>query len=49
MPMMMITPVSQVLHYSLPLTGFGHGTYTVSWRATVQDEEERGSFRFAVR
>lgn len=46
---MMITPVGEVEHYSLPLSGLGPGSYTVSWRATASGQEHRGSFSFTVR
>lgn len=46
---MMVSAVGEVADYSLPLSGIGTGTYTVSWRATAQGREYRGSFQFAVR
>lgn len=46
---MMITPVGEVQHYSLPLSGLGPGAYTVAWRATSQGREYQDSFGFTVR
>ena len=46
---MMITPVGEVQHYALPLSGLGPGAYTAAWRATAQGREHRGSFGFTVR
>lgn len=46
---MMLTPVGEVEHYSLPLSGLGAGTYTVDWRANAAGQEHRGRFSFTVR
>lgn len=46
---MMITPVGEVQHYSLPLSGLGPGPYTVAWRATAGGRTNQGSFGFTVR
>ena len=46
---MMITPVGEVQHYSLPLSELGAGAYAVSWRATAQGHEHQGSFTFNVK
>lgn len=46
---MMITPVGEVRHYSLPLSALGRGSYTVSWRASAGGRQYRGSFGFSVR
>lgn len=46
---MMVTAVGEVEHYSLPLSGLGHGRYTVDWRATAGGVDHRGSFGFEVR
>lgn len=46
---MMVTPVGEVEHYSLPLSGLGEGSYTVDWRATASGQQHAGSFGFSVR
>ncbi len=46
---MMPSPVGEVEHYSLPLSGLGSGTYTVDWRARAAGQEHRGRFSFTVR
>ena len=46
---MMITPVGEVQHYSLPLSDLEPGTYTVTWRAKAQGRDDHGSFGFTVR
>ena len=45
---MLVHAVGEVADYSLPLSGVTAGTYTVSWRATAQGTEHRGSFHFIV-
>lgn len=45
---MMVSSAGETEHYSLPLSGIGPGSYTVSWRATSQGREHRGSFQFKV-
>lgn len=45
----MVHAVGEVAHYSLPVSGIGPGTYTVSWRATAQGIEHRGRFQFTAR
>lgn len=46
---MMVTPVGETAHYSLPVSGLGPGSYTVDWRALAGSREQRGSFAFTVR
>lgn len=46
---MMVTPVGETAHYSLPVSGLGPGAYTVDWRARAGTREDRGSFAFTVR
>jgi methionine-rich copper-binding protein CopC len=46
---MMVHAVGEVADYSLPLSGIEAGIYTVSWRATAQGREQRGSYQFTVR
>lgn len=46
---MMVNAVSEVEHYSLPLSGLGQGRYTVGWRASARGVDHRGSFGFDVR
>jgi methionine-rich copper-binding protein CopC len=46
---MMVTSVGEARDYSLPVHGLGPGSYTVSWRATTQGREYRGTFQFTVR
>ena len=46
---MMITPVGEIEHYALPLSGLGRGAYSVAWRATASGREQQGRFGFTVR
>jgi ketosteroid isomerase-like protein len=46
---MMVTPVGETAHYSLPVSGLGPGSYTVDWRARAGTREDKGSFAFTVR
>ena len=46
---MMVTPVGETVHYVLPLSGLGAGTYRVDWKATAAGQPYGGSFRFSVR
>ena len=46
---MMVTPVGEVEHYALPLSGLGPGAYSVAWRATASGREQQGRFGFTVR
>lgn len=46
---MMVTPVGESAHYSLPVAGLGPGAYTVDWRAMAGSREDKGTFAFTVR
>jgi methionine-rich copper-binding protein CopC len=45
----MVHAVGEVSDYSIPLSDLGPGAYTVSWRASSQGREYRGSFGFTLR
>jgi len=45
---MMVSPVGEVEHYSLPLQDLEAGAYTVSWRVTSAGTQHMGSFNFRV-
>jgi methionine-rich copper-binding protein CopC len=45
----MITPIGEVEHYSIPLPGLVSGSYTVTWRAASVGRPHKGSFTFSVR
>lgn len=46
---MMVTAVGEVGYYSLPLSGLGRGSYTVTWKAAASGTAYQGSFQFEVR
>ncbi len=45
----MIHAVGEVPDYSIPLSDLGPGSYTVTWKASAQGHEHRGSFEFTVK
>lgn len=45
----MVHAVGEASDYSIPLSDLGPGAYTVSWRATAQQRDYRGTFAFTVR
>lgn len=45
----MVTAAGEQRRYSIPLSGLGPGSYTVSWRASAAGTEHRGTIPFTVR
>jgi methionine-rich copper-binding protein CopC len=45
----MVTPIGEVEHYSIPLPGLASGPYTVTWRAASSGRQHEGSFTFSVK
>ena len=45
----MITPVGQVEHYSIPLPDLESGSYTVTWRAASAGRPLEGTLAFSVK
>jgi len=45
----MVHAVGEVADYSIPLSGLGPGSYTVSWKATSGGRNHEGTFAFTVK
>jgi methionine-rich copper-binding protein CopC len=44
----MLTSVSQVRRYSVPISGLEQGTHTINWRATADGVTHQGAFQFVM-